>query len=367
MIERLPFIRLLRAPLIGPVCDWLIGLRKGFGGSRRVIEVARDADMRSGLSWALPILGFLFALILMGAMKFYGEESGGFGWALFRIFVFDYTLFLFGGLSGWNMARRWRSNPDQCEELSLTPLPPSVIGSLFSGGLISIWLVLMVFYFLIDFATPIIQLKQWTWTGGSPAYLVLSALSATLVPVVLAWFHFESIRLGHWMFAIHAIPKVSLLGAGIRNFLMMTMYVVLLSGAGSIITLVLAIVLGLMAEATTNANGAIFGSYSLWISCSTAGALAVIWLKRLLTRGYESQFVRAWLQYQWWGAGERSQPRRYPAHFRPQLSLWQAFYAMKEEDEIDAKPHRRFYTRRYYAIMDNIKRMKASPPGPGPR
>ncbi len=349
---------------------WILGVRRGFGDGRRVIAVAMAADWRSSLNWFIPVLGILFGL----AMLLFHEitmdpDSAGFG-MMFRIFIFDYSLFLFGGLSGWNMARRWRANADQIEELSLTPLSPSVIASMMSAGALAIWLFLFVLFGFVDLFTPIIHAKwiiEMTEANDGSFFLVLpvttyAVLMGLLGPFILAWFHFESIRLAHWMFAVHSLPRVSLLKAGIVNFIVMTTIVGTLSLLGSMVTGICLIVLGLIGEMLGQSVNSFeaFSAYTVWGLAALPGALVVLFLKRALVRTYEGSFTRSWLMYQWWGAGESQQPGTYPASLYKAIPLWQAFYGMQEEEILEKPMSRRPQTRRYYALLERLKAANSS-------
>src|SRR5690606_12084681 len=109
---------------------------------------------------------------------------------------------------------------------------------------------------------------------------------------ILAWFHFESIRLAHWMFAAHALPRVPLAKAGIANFLAMTGLVIGLSGLGSAMTgicfglVALFLAFAMMVTASGSGSEEIYFSYSVWMLASILGALVVLWLKRIITRQY---------------------------------------------------------------------------------
>lgn len=342
-------IRILR------IWDWLIGIRRGFGDGMRVIRFAQAAHLRRPINWFLPIL----CVILLGLLLVFHEmtvsESSGIGGMMFRVFIFDYLFFFFGLLSGWNMARKWRENSDEVEELSLTPLSPVVVASTLCVGPVTIWLILTAAFCLLDLALPLVQMQYILGFStnrpfGLTATLVVLSMSAVLVPPVLAWFHFESARLAHWMFAVHALPKVSLFRAAVGNFFLMTMIVLGLSAFGSMVTGFVAMLLSILLEIF---RGSGFESYSVWGLGSIAGALAVIWLKRLCVKTYQSMFMHSWLKYQWWGAGESRQPKLYPPSFNASIVLWQSYYGMMEEIEADKPLRRRYWTRRYYLIRQN--------------
>jgi hypothetical protein len=298
---------------------YLLGLRKGFGEGRDAIHTAQLADTRGKSNWVIPGLGAGLLLILLIFTDVQGARSPHGGMMMFRVFVFDYLIFLMGALSGWNMARRWRANAAQVEELSLSPLAPKVIGHVMASGPIRVWLLIMCMFAVVDLFTPSIllgELYEIMDSGAEGATLlfqVMYLLSIGLIlPIVMAWFHFESIRLGHWMFAIHAMPKISLGRASVLNFIIIGLFVVMFSALGSAITGPLAVLMGFLREATANAmtgNLSYLGYYGTWAFGTIPGALAVIFCKRALIRTYESSFAKNWLFYQWHGAGESQQPR----------------------------------------------------------
>jgi len=351
--------------------DWLTGVRPGFGEGARIVQVARSAERRSGLNWAIPALAAVFFLCLLAYQKAEFGSLDGFGGMFFRIFVFDYSIFAFGLLSGWNMARRWRSNSDQVEELSLTPLTPTVAGTMMTAGPVGIWLAMIVGVGAVDLATPVAQASEigrFQSGGAAAAILGLGAfLSAGLTPLCLAWFHFESARLAHWMFVVHALPRVSLVRAGIANFIMMTIIVMGLSAVGCATTgvfwIVIAVIPASVLSGMTGVSAnAIQGSYVVWATSVIPSLLFIVWLKRVVARSYERQFVRAWLLYQWWGAGESTQPSSYPKHFQSALGVWALWLGMQEEEAAGLPPRRRRHTQVYHALQARRGQAADRPP-----
>jgi hypothetical protein len=177
-----------------------------------------------------------------------------------------------------------------------------------------------------------------------------------LCPWVMAWFHLESIRLAHWMFAAHALPRVPLARAGAVNFGTMTGLVIGLSALGSAITAMAMVVIAigmttlLLVTGHNSLGEEFYFGYTVWMLASVAGALAVLWLKRRITEQYETAFVKAWLLYQWWGAGESTQPEVYSEQMRRALPFWVLYYQMQEEAESGVAPSKRTYTQRYQRL-----------------
>lgn len=344
-----------------------------------MLEVARDSEVRSFLAWAIPALGALFGLAMLALFKMTNSADSSILGMMARIFLFDYILFLFGGLSGYAMARRWRGNPEHVEELSLAPVSPSLIGHSLMSGQVAVWAACFALFFLVDLLTPfgfLMSLELFAAQEHDPilrtAFFVLSLTTHVLLCWVLAWFHFESVRLAHWMFAIHSLPKVSLVRAGITNFFVIALIVLVLSAIGSAITGGMAF-FGLIAFGLLEAVGALsgftlFSFYLVWGFLSIPGLIVVILFKRGLCRSYERAFVRAWLLYQWWGAGERTQPRDYPQRFRRMIPAWTVWHAAVEEDVAEVPLHRRRALQRYQRMTGQLPSMGkavtiAAPPG----
>lgn len=364
--------------------DWLLGVRPGFGDGRQVIDVAQRAGVRRPVNWTVPVLGILFVAFLIGVLKILGSggNSNGF-WMLYRVFVIDYSVFCFGLLSGWDMARRWRSSADQIEELSLSAVPPAVVGHMMSVGGVTIWAVLIAGLAVIEALTPVVEGAEFYRlfeASENGVITVVGALMMVLAAVgttsVLALFHLESVRLAHWMFAVHALPRISLVSAGISNFFFMSLMVLLLSGAGSAVTGTVAIVLALVLGAVGVMDGIsgewAFSAYLTWSVATIPGAVTVLLIKRALVRFYERAFMDAWLQFQWWGAGEARQPKRYPLAFRQRLPIWRSYYLRQEEETAGLPAHRRVHTQRYnYLVMRERglaaqRQMAAARPGDQP-
>ena len=348
----------------------LIGIRRGFGEERRVIDVARDAELRCGSNWVLPGLCAGVFILLLAWHKWILSPNGGTAAMIGRIFLFDYLIFMLGGLSGWNMARRWRGSANTVEELSLTSLNPGVVGHVFMAGSLGIWLRLLLIVLLFDAVTPVIYITELAGFSSVTAIGLMPLF--ILVSVVLTWFHYESIHLAHWMFAIHALPRISLWKAAITNFALMMVIVGLLSAAGSMLTgflsMFFAVFLGAVSAGQQSPDFWI-ASYTAWAIGCVPGAILVAWLKRLLCRSYENRFLRGWLLFQWWGAGESRQPGNYPLFYHLHLSLWVAYFGMLEEGNADLPGHRRRFTRRYQQIVSVEGRRQviagSEPPLPG--
>ncbi len=358
--------------------DWLLGIRPGFGVGGEALRCFMEVESRSPFSWIIPglgvliVLGLYLLLCVWSVTGFTGLYVSG---ALFRIFVFDYTIFFFGLVSGFSMARRWRSNSAQVEELSLAPLKPSVMGGIFASGSIRAWWRYLVLFAAIETIVCIPHVMELDnamrlFDGGGFLFALhpatwITGLAILLCPWVLAWFHFESVRLAHWMFAAHALPRVPLARAGAVNFGTMTGLVIGLSGLGSAVTAMavalIAIVTTFLMLATGNSplGESFYFGYTVWMLASVAGAIAVLWLKRKITVQYETAFVKSWLLYQWWGAGESTQPDVYSEQMRRALPFWILYFRVQEEADSNLPASRRIHTRNYERIMGG--QLKGSP------
>lgn len=351
--------------------DYLLGDRARLGDDWAVVDHLAATQPRARANWWLPLLATALAFVMLAFHWWWLEPNFGWVGMLYRIFVIDYTVFFFGLLSGYDMARRWRTNPEMIEELSLTPLPPAAVASALVAAPCAVWWRVLAGLALVEALLPVphfVWLMDDAWHAGLGVRLgdigqlplvVMCIVAALVLPWVLAWFHYESIRLAHWMFVVHAIPRVSLVGAGISNFIAMTFAVVLLSGVGSAITgtlwllsmILVAIFLEAMQAGSENMNQVI-GWYSVWGLCSIAGALVVAWIKRAVARLYIDAFTRSWLLYAWWGAAERTQPTAYPATMRARLPLWEAYFGMTAEKNANVPMHKRYKTAYYKALLN---------------
>jgi hypothetical protein len=353
--------------------DWLLGIRPGFGVGRDALRCFMEVESRSPFSCIIPglgvliVLGLYLLLCVWAVTGFGGIYVSG---ALFRIFVFDYTLFFFGLVSGFAMARRWRANAAQVEELSLVPMKPSVMGGIFASGSIRAWWRYLLLFAAIETIICIPHVMELynalplfdgggIWFALHPATL-LTGLTILLCPWVLAWFHFESVRLAHWMFAAHALPRVPLARAGAANFATMTGFVIGLSGFGSAVTAMAVVPISMIMTFAMLATGHaplgedFFLGYTVWLFAALAGAFAVLWLKRMITRQYETAFVKAWLLYQWWGAGESTQPDIYSEQMRRALPFWVLYYQVQEESDSNLPESKRVHTRNFARIMGGL-------------
>lgn len=343
-----------------------ISARLGDGG--RLVECAAAMGPRGAASWALPGLGGLFALGLLvvwwlDPMAMFGDS--GFGRMTYRVFVFDYALFCFGLVSGLGMARRWRSNAEQVEELSLAPVLPGVVSRMMMAGPCSVWLRVLLLLAAIEMGAPVVLLGEASRfaEGASPGHAALAwalaGLAAVAIPLCFAWFHYESIRLAHAMMVVHALPKVSLLRAGAVGFVEMTVLVVAISLLGSGATGL--VFFAVWAAVSAASWGTIDGdSVIVWGLASCAGAMLAALMKASLAEGYHKAFVRRWLLYQWWGAGERWQPREYPSAFHQRLPLWSAWIGAQEEENAGVDPRRRVAARRYERMAWTAHRARAA-------
>lgn len=320
----------------------VMGTRREFGDGVAAMEHATAAALRHRRNWTLPLLlggcitgGILIPLGLI-------TTEIGFGYVFFRIIPLDYLIFLFGWLCAWNAATRWRQNQEFVEALVLTSLRPRVVGNLLLAGSMSIWARLLVFLACLE---TVIFLASSTMSGMwySTKFVLSDFLAAcgwTLVqlPVVvpfylvMAWFHLETIRIAYWMFAVAALPRVDLRRRALLNFVLIPLYVGLLTGIGSIIT-------GLTWMPAMIATGVVAsslgfvptgGEYYLWMLAALPGLLLVAYIKRQIALIYEREFEAGYLLFTWWGAGETVHPASYPPELQKSLGPWQSFLRKEE-------------------------------------
>ncbi|MDK2972810.1 MAG: hypothetical protein PWP23_2565 [Candidatus Sumerlaeota bacterium] len=340
--------------------DRAVGIRKGFGDDARVVRIAARSGLRNHLNLLIPGLAALLIAGLLLVEKFGFRADFGPAAAAWRVFVIDFVVFFFAALSGWNMVRTWRENPNQVEELSLSPLPPKVVAATFTAAPVIAWGVVLFGVALFDLLTPSMAIRGLLpfFEGGpvDATALFIDVFPSLgvhlLVTPFFLLFHFESARLAHWMFVIHAVPRVSLRRAGLLNLLAVGGIVAGLSSVGAAISLFVVLFIGL--------GGAILGvevfeSTSTWLFASIPGLITVAFLKRQITRIYESSFQRAWLLFQWNGAGESTQPAQYASHYHDILPFWEAYFAMVEEENANVSPHKRTATRRFQEIVAKIE------------
>ena len=367
---------ILRNAIVKSIYEWLLGIRKGFGEEADLLRVAAEADSRIRSTRVIPLVVFIVFALFHTLLCFGSNQvddgfgaSNSFGWMLFRVFVFDYTIFILAAISGLETCRRWRTNTSRVEELSLTPLMPSVMGkSLFVGNL-KWWLLICIGFAVVEWLTPLMLFTTAAYELGrlnlpnmmDSALLGLLLISWFVGPIVYAFFHYESAHLAHWMFMQYALPRTKLSNVAILNFLMINIIVLMLSGLGSFLTFLgfmvvmicFGILQGLFGEGFPAED--LFGNYAFWYLASIPSALLIALLKRLITKDFELRFVRAWLMYQWWGAGELQQPGIYPTNFRLALPFWILHFRSQEEILRGVPPHRQRFTPRYKKLVSDVK------------
>lgn len=202
-------------------------------------------------------------------------------------------VFLAGLFTGASAAWRWRLRSNMVEQIVLTPQRTSGVAQiLFAGNL-----TVLATTFLAIGGTETLFKAFFPWT--SPDLVSAAAISAPgprIIPegilssfffwpilyLALARFHFESMRLCHWIFAPVALPGPRLFGILVATFIGMALSIVLFG----IVTFILvritgSIILGL------------FGSSELTVMLSILiPVLTLTALKRLLSMILEYHFIR---------------------------------------------------------------------------
>lgn len=351
---------------LSAIADSLQGVRPGFGDGAASILLMRRAGLRNQLNWVLPILAVFLGAVLVIWPEAAMEPDSAFGLPLIRILTLDFLFFVLGGVSGWNMIRTWRDNPNQVEELSLTPLPPVIVAASFFSGPLAVWMMVLGVFHLVELVLPISPVRTYLFMIDNSEASAYSANASLLVGMVahvgstlaLAWVHFESVRLAHWLFAEHAVPRIKLAQAAGINAIVVFVVVGFLLSLGSFLTGILAIILALFAEGWSSGGRSEFSALAypyLWEMAAIPALLIAAWFKRLMCRFYERTFVRNWLLYQWSGAGESQQPKRYPPHLKRIVPFWETYYGMLEEQNAGVPPHRQRQTERYHQFLERLR------------
>lgn len=320
----------------------VIGTRREFGDGVAAMEHATTAALRQRRNWTLPLLlgGCIMGGILVPVNLF--STGIGFGHVIFRIIPLDYLMFLFGWLCAWNAATRWRQNQEFVEALVVTPLRPRVVGNLLLAGAMSVWARLLAFLACLEIVTFLVSSTmsgmwystKFVWSDflSSAAWTILQLPVVIPFYLVLAWFHLETIRIAYWMFAVAALPRVSLRRRALLNFFLIPLYVTLLTGIGSIITGLAAIPTMLAAGIIGSVIGTLPnpGAHIVWMLAAIPGLLLVGYIKREVARLYEKEFEASYLLFTWWGAGETEHPAIYPRELQKSLGSWQMFLRKEE-------------------------------------
>ncbi len=328
--------------------NFLFGVRPGFGTGRRAIRLANAASARRAINWILPGSMGVFLLIAITAFSLNTISQLGMPYLSGRIILFDYLVFFFGWIGGWNMASRWRGRQNMIEDLVITSLRPPVIGNLLFAGSLGVWIrVLFVIAladtFLVSLGLPDNYSASFgrTDTGGQMIYLAITFPLVLIMNFVLAWFHLETLRIAYWMFATAALPRIDLRQKAIANLFLIIAYVTLLTGMGVAISGMIGLFGSafLMIPATqAGANPNPFGVHLTWVVAAIIGLLIVGFFKRMITRMYEQAFTKSFLLFTWWGAGEQAHPMNYPPSLTSQLNRWIAYLRFEETQKAHGKP-----------------------------
>ncbi len=334
--------------------DWrdryILGARRGFGIALRALRLAESAHMRRPANWILPAMltalaMFVSAIFLLGAW-----DAPGIGMISGRVIFIDWLIFFFGWIGGWNTASKWRRHETFVEELVVTNLPPSVIGNLLFAGSLGIWQKCLMILAAFD----LIALTSWMLLSspvpfnapGSTfvVYIILYAVCMVPFAIMLAFFHLESLRIAYWMFAISAIPRISLLNKAIVNLVLIAMYVpaltllgIAVSGGFAMISAGVTALIGYGIIESTNSTSGLgqfleslgelviadfYNSNIIFMFAAIPGFLLIGYIKRLISNLYEKAFWKSYLYFTWWGAGERTHPNSYPYEMTRDAIIW---------------------------------------------
>lgn len=310
------------------------GLRPSFGEQVAAIDAAIAASSRRAINWLFPgVITLLVAgATILLALGFKTE----FPVLIWRVILIDYLIFFLGWLAGWNAANRWRSNQDFLCELTMTNLSPAVIGNLLFAGQLGVWWKCFLFLAVVDVLTLVMLVWAHFPSEFVAGYIALSIPFWIPTMLLVAWFHLETMRLAHWMFAITALPGLSLPQRAVVMLMQVGLFVTGLTILGSMITGVLWMMtvgvmavglsgLGIQRVGTSSMMEFVVGTTSpAWYLSALLGLLTVGSIKLWISRSYERAFWERLLMFTWWGAAERNHPADYPAIYRTRAKQYSA-------------------------------------------
>ncbi len=356
----------------------LLDQRRWSPEGRSIMEIALHSGVRTRANWLVPGLGCIAAIGTLFLFRTSAAAQDGFFAVFGRIFIFDYLLFLFGWVSGWNMSRRWRENPELIEELTLTPIRPAHTLLAASSGLLGVWAYVMAAVFgaevIFFFVGKFLQIPaDGTWGAGDAFGLFLDTTIITVLALpslaALALFHFQSVKLAHAMFALGALPRVRLGALAMNNFLLIAAYVVVLSMVGCLVAGIAWIPLAIVGSSISGSSmfrGNVAVEVS-WLLASIPGLAAVGMMKGKIARDFTVQFGRRWVMFSWWGAAELEHPFPYPQNYEAAATSWSLHQIADELDHApDASPTIRERARREYirslSVVQGLRGQVAQPP-----
>jgi hypothetical protein len=222
--------------------------------------------------------------------------------------------------------------------------------------MVAIWLVITVALGVVDALTPVGALQ-----GPHPGLLRLllhavpTVLATLLVAVPMTWYHFESARLAHWMFVVHALPRGAGPLATLANLIVIVAMVWTLWSIGMTLAVFAVLPVAIVQDIL---GRSVAGMDATLLLAPWPGLVVVAAIKRAICRLYERAFVRAWLLRQWGGIGERN-PAPPPRHHLDILPFWEAYYASQEEERANVPLQRRRASRHFAAICQRIAAQQA--------
>ena len=329
-----------KIPKLTRFAAWMAGGRQRDDRTRGLVLNAYAMESRSLARVFLPMGSIAFLISCLLGFKVLGmDRQTAFVGMAARVFLFDYAIFFLAMLSAWNLCRRWRASPETVEELAVAPVDAREAALSLIGGPMGVWARYIILFALVDFFVPLIVFDAWRFAYKPDLLAPESVLMGSavlfvhaLTSLTFAWFHFESVRIAHWAFVQFAIPRRSLMRAGLSGGFVIALVVFILSIIGSYITLIFVIV-GLMVfepalgyrpeTASLYALGQSFVGMEVIV---LPGLWAVGLLKVLFARIFEKNFRRVWLCFLWWGAGESPHPAEYPQGFQVIMRVWRAYF-----------------------------------------
>lgn len=369
--DRIPFEGFIRR---------LLGERRWSPEGRSIMELGLHSGVRTRANWLVPGLGGLAAIGGLFIFRMAAAGEDGTAVAILRVFVFDYMLFLFGWVSGWNMSRRWRENPELIEELSLTPIRPSHTWLAASSGLLGSWVYVLMLVFVAEviffFMGKFIQIPSDGGWGAKDAFGLLldtTIITALALPglAALALFHFQSVRLAHAMFALGALPRVPLRALALNNFLLIGSYVAVLSVVGSLVTGIVWIPPAMFGGSLGTGSSMFTGKVAIevsWLLASIPGIAVVGLMKERIAQSYFVQFGRRWAMFGWWGAAELEHPFPYPQTYEAAATSWSLHQVADELNHAEgaSQSQRERARREYLRSLSVVNNLRVAMPQPAP-
>lgn len=272
---------------------------------RELLLLARESSLRHTFkrlfSWAMMLIVPSYVFIHM-------VDRSEIAYPILRIILVDYAIFVGAWYFAWRKASLWRTQPGLLHELAVTPIDPAVVASLLSVGPLAVWkrclFVAAAIELLVHFAT--------IYFNGLPHPIAPFAWLGMVA--ILPFFHLESVRIAHGIFAVTALPGLSLPRRAATGLVSISLFTVALTVVGSMMT---GVVAGMLLVGEASAGAWYSGFFDDPISpgfyiASIFPLVAIAYLKRVIANSYERRFAIRWICYIATGAASSEHPDRYP-------------------------------------------------------